>query len=141
MRGNALFSAGYAGVAIASLLLRSAVPVFAIGRSPHDDLLFVRLAYYLGGGLWLGPYDQFTLAKGIGYPSFILAAFAAGIPLKIAEQVLYLTASGLAAWLAWRLTRNRWLPFLLFGCLAFNPVLWTPSLARVIREGSYIGLS
>ena len=124
-----------------SLWLRAAVPVFAIGSAAHDDRLFVRLAYHLGAGLWLGPYDQLTLAKGMAYPAFILAAFAAGIPLKLAEQGLYLAAAGVAAWLVARLTGSRVLPILLFGCLAFNPALWTTNLARVIREGTYVGLS
>jgi hypothetical protein len=141
MRRNGLFAIAYAGIALASLLLRTAVPVFAIGGSVHDDQLFMRMAYRLGSGAWLGPYDQFTLIKGIGHPLFMLAAFAAGVPLKIAEQLLYLAASALAAWLVWHLTRRRWLPLVLFGCLAFNPVLWSSPLARVIREGSYIGFT
>jgi hypothetical protein len=141
MRGKALVSVAYSGIVVASLLLRSAVPVYALVPSLHDDLLFVRLAYLLGSGAWLGPYDQLTLIKGPGYPFFILGAFAAGIPLKIAEQILYLGACGLTAWLVWHLTKSRWLPLLLFGCLAFNPVMWNSSLARVIREGAYIGLS
>ena len=77
----------------------------------------------------------------MGYPAFILAAFVAGIPLKIAEQLTYLAAAGVAAWLLWRLTRRRWLAFALFAMLAFNPILWRPELARVIREGLYISLS
>jgi hypothetical protein len=131
-----------AGLCLAafSLMLRSAVPVFAIDAS-HDDYLFLRLAYFLGAGKWLGPYDNLTLAKGMAYPAFILAAFATGIPLKLAEQGMYLAASGLMAWLVARLTRNRWLALLLFGCLGLNPMLWTTSLARVIREGIYISLS
>ena len=128
-------------LAACSLWLRAAVPVFAIGSAARDDRLFVRLAYHLGAGLWLGPYDQLTLAKGTAYPVFILAAFATRIPLKLAEQGLYLAASGVAAWLVARLTGSRVLPILLFGCLAFNPALWTTHLARVIREGTYVGLS
>jgi hypothetical protein len=124
-----------------SLLLRSAVPVFAITDQRFDDGLFLRLAYSLGAGKWLGPYDDLTLAKGMAYPAFILAAFATGIPLKLAEQGVYLAACGLMAWLVARLTRNRWLALLLFGCLALNPVLWTTSLAHVRREGIYISLS
>jgi len=73
-------------VAAASLWLRSAVPVWAI-VAPHDDFLFLRLAYNLGGGLWLGQFDNLTLAKGMAYPAFILAAFLAGIPLKIANSL------------------------------------------------------
>jgi hypothetical protein len=131
---------GYVAVVAASLWLRSAVPVWAI-VGPHDDFLFVRLAYHLGAGLWLGPFDNVTLAKGMGYPAFILAAFLAGVPLKIAEHGIYLAAAGLAAWLLLRLTDRRWLAFAAFALLALNPVMLRPELARVIRENLYIGLS
>ncbi len=140
MRIRNLLVVGYFAIVVASLWLRSAVPVWAI-VGPHDDFLFVRLAYHLGAGLWLGPFDNVTLFKGMGYPAFILAAFVAGIPLKIAEQLTYLAAAGVSAWLVWRLTRRQWLAFALFAILAFNPILWRPELARVIREGLYISLS
>jgi hypothetical protein len=117
------------------------LPIFGIAGAGHDDQLFVRLAYHLGAGNWLGPYDPLILTKGMGYSLFILAAFAAGLPLKLAEQGLYLAAAALAAWLAARLTRNRWLAVAVFGGLAFNPMLWSWNLARVIREGEYVGLS
>ena len=82
-----------------------------------------------------------TLAKGMAYPAFIVAAFATGIPLKLVEQGLYLAAAGLTAWLVGRLTRSIWLAGILFGCLALNPVLWTAYLSRVLRDGIYISLS
>src|SRR5215471_1740151 len=140
MRSHKMFLAAYIAIAALSLWLRTAVPVFAIGYSMHDDLLFVRLAYQLGAGTWLGPYDNLTLAKGMAYPAFILASFLASLPLKIAEQAAYLAAAGLMAWLMTQLTGRRCLALLLFACLAFNPVLWTVHLARVIREGLYISL-
>jgi hypothetical protein len=141
MRARNFLVPAYVGVAAGSLWLRSAVLVHANGQAAYDDFLFVRLAYRLGAGLWLGPYDQLTLAKGMGYPAFILASFLAGVPLKIAEQATYLAGAGLAAWLVTRLTGKHWLAFLLFAGLAFNPVLWTPAFAHVIREGLYISLS
>jgi len=140
-RAGWLWLAAYGSVAAASLWLRSAVPVFAIGEAGHDDFLFVRLTYYLGSGSWLGPYNNLTLAKGVGYPAFILAAFAAGVPLKIAEQLLYLGACGFSAWLVRRLSGGRSLPFVLFAVLAFSPLMWTAELARVVREGIYGSLS
>src|SRR5215831_11380444 len=93
-----LIIAACAGVAILSVWLRMGVPVYAIGWARHDDALFVQLAYYLGAGRWLGPYDQLTLAKGMAYPAFIVAAFGIGIPLKIAEHILYLASCAFAAW-------------------------------------------
>src|SRR2546426_654461 len=136
MRARRLLFAGYALVTAASLWLRSAVPASVV-YAPHDDFLFLRLAYYLGAGLWLGPYDNVTLAKGMAYSAFILTSFAAGIPLKIAEQAVYLAGAGVAAWLVARLTGRRWLAFVLFASLAFNPIMWASDLSRVIREGLY----
>ena len=136
-----IVAVAYAAIAAASLWLRSAIPVFAIGPATHDDFLFVRLAYFLGSGQWLGPFDSLTLAKGMAYPAFILAAFLAGLPLKLAEQILYLAASGLAAWIATRMSGRRLVGLILFAVLAFNPLLWHDQLARVIREGIYGSLS
>ena len=141
LHGWKLVVAGCLFLAALSLWLRSAIPVYAISQATHDDQLYVRLAYQIGSGFWLGPYDQFILAKGVGYPLFVLMAFAAGIPLKLAEQGLYLAAAALATWLVARLTRSKLLALGLFACLALNPAVWSISLSRVIREGEYIGLS
>src|SRR4029077_17650276 len=92
-----LWLIAYGSVAAGSLWFGSAVPVSAIGEAGHDDFLFVRLAYYLGSGSWLGPYNNLTLAKGMGYPSCILAAFGAARPLKKCEQTHYLAACGFTA--------------------------------------------
>lgn len=128
-------------IAIFSLWLRTGFPTYAISVAMHDDALFIRGARYLGAGEWLGPYDNLTLAKGIFYPFFILVAFLLGVPLNVAEQLVYLAASALAAGLVLRLTNDRKLSLLLFAALAFNPVLWTPALGRVVRQGLYLSLS
>src|SRR5215831_17897202 len=128
MRRHKMVLAASIAIAAFSLWLRMAVPVYAISNAMHDDLLFVRLAYQLGAGTWLGPYDNLTLAKGMAYPAFILASFLARMPLKTAEQAAYLTAAGLGAWLMTKLTGRRCLALLLFVSLAFNPVLWTDQL-------------
>jgi len=140
MRGSKALAACYAGIAAASLWLRWATPLNVIGYAMHDDLLFVRLAHRLVAGQWLGAFDNLILMKGIGYPLFIAAAYATGLPLKVAEQAVYLAAVGALARVVFRLTRSRTLALVLFAGLAFNPVLWTTELSRVIREGLYIGL-
>ncbi len=77
------------------------------------------------------------MAKGAFYPAFIAAASGVGIPLKMAEQAVYLAASAVLA----SLIRSRAVGTALFAALAFVPVAWTVELARVIREGLYLGLS
>jgi len=141
MRIGKLLFALYAAISATSLWLRSAVPAMALGGEMHDDFLFVRQAYHLGAGAWLGPFDNLTLAKGMGYPAFILAAFLSGLPLKLAEHVVYLAAAGMTAWIVARMARSRLLGLILFAVLAFNPLLWHEQLARVIREGLYGSLS
>jgi len=141
MRSGKSFFVPYAAISALSLWLRSAVPAMALSGATHDDFLFVRQAYYLGAGVWLGPFDNLTLAKGMGYPAFILAAFLSGLPLKLAEHVVYLAAAGITTWMVARIAGSRLLGLILFAALAFNPLLWHDQLARVIREGLYGSLS
>lgn len=108
---------------------------------PHDDLLFIRLAHHLREGAWLGPYSNLTLAKGMFFPLFIAIARSARIPLKIAEQIVYLAASAATAGLVRNQARSNRLGLALFALLALNPVLWHVDLARLLRDGLYVGLS
>ena len=134
-------------IALFSLGMRSGFPVHAIPAAVADDALFVSLARNLGAGHWLGSFNNVTLMKGMFYPLFIEVSFLIGLPLKIAEQLTYLATAYLAATLVRRATATpsgRSFPtpaFIIFVLLAFNPVLWTDQLARVIREGLYISLS
>lgn len=128
-------------IAAFSIWIRTGFPVFAIPPSPADDQLFIRTARYLEAGQWLGPYDNLTLAKGTFYPLFIVLAFWTSVPLKIAEQVVYLVASAMTAGVVRKQVGSGLLGVILFALLAFNPVFWNLQLARVIREGLYISLS
>ncbi len=105
-----------------------------------DDRLFARLANSLRDGEWLGAYDKLTLAKGPGYPAFLALTSAAGIPLRLAEQGVYLLGCWLICRMAWRLSDRRWLGSAVFAVVALNPVPWGASLARIVREDFYLGL-
>jgi hypothetical protein len=140
-RRSATFVAAWIGLATFSLWLRMGFPVHAIGHSGLDDALFIRLAQSLQAGLWLGPYDNATLAKGMFYPLFIAIIAFLAISLRVAEHVLYLAVAALAAGFLQRRTRSPWLGLLVFAILALNPALWSFGLARVVRENLYISLS
>jgi len=128
-------------MAAISIWLRRAILIHLIANASLDDELFIHTARYLKAGHWLGPYNDVTLVKGMMYPLFICATSLAAIPLKVAEQAAYLAAAALTAGLARRRFGNNHLALVLFGLLAFNPVLWNVKLARVIREGLYVSLS
>ena len=121
-------------VALVSLWLRPAVPQVSVPYAIHDDGLFVNLARHILAGEWLGPYDVRTLSKGAAYPLFIAAAHLIGVPLKIAEHILYLLASLAMAWSAGRLLRSEGASIAMFCALAFNPILWGSSGAHVYRD-------
>ena len=55
---------------------------------PTDDAGYLRLAASLARGDWLGPYDQFTLIKGPGYPAWVALVSWSGLSLSFAQQVL-----------------------------------------------------
>jgi hypothetical protein len=132
---------GAALVCLMSLWIRSGIPLVAVPVGYHDSGFFARTANYLLAGQWLGPYDKMTLAKGMFYPLFVAAASAASIPLKVAEQLAYLSAAGIASFVASRASQRRWFGLLMFVGLAFNPVLWNHWLALVARESLYTALS
>jgi hypothetical protein len=129
------------GIAALSIWIRMGFPVYAIANASYDDQLFIRAARYLQAGQWLGPYDSLTLAKGMFYPLFIVLAYWSSVPLKVAEQLIYLAVCALAARLIRRQASSNGLSLTAFALLSFNPVFWNVHLARVIREGIYISLS
>ena len=133
---------GIAAVFIASLWLRMAFPIYAIGDAAHDDLLFVRLASYLGNGKWLGPYDNLTLAKGAFYSFFLLANQVTGLPLKLTEHIVYLLVSLYFSFAIGAVLRSRAATLACFTLLALNPYGWVAGLGgRVVRDGLYATLS
>lgn len=138
---RSILIAACAFVALLSLWLRAGFPVVAIGPSGLDDALFLRVARSLLAGEWLGTYDNATLAKGMFYPLFIAIAFVVELPLKTAEQLLYLAASAWMCRFVARRSGSRALAAVLFAALALNPVMWHAFMARVIREGLYVTLT
>src|SRR5439155_1172940 len=91
---------------------------------------------------WLGPYNQFTLAKGPMFPVFIAAMFWLGLPLIFAQQLLYAGACAaltrsLRPWLrrgaAW---------FFVYAVLLWNPMSFDAgNLSRVMRQNLYTPLA
>jgi hypothetical protein len=135
--------AAAAALAAAKLWLAAGLQVTAYGPAGHDDRLFLLMAQRILNGAWLGrPYGPMALAKGPFYSLFILGTWALGLPLLLAEQILYVSACGLLVvavrpWLASRGAR-----LALFAVLLLNPLTWHHQPAtRVVREGIYPALA
>jgi glycosyltransferase involved in cell wall biosynthesis len=116
-------------------------PLWVIGNAAYDDQLFVRQAGYLADGNWLGPFDQFTLAKGPAYPVFLAVVRRLGLPTALAFHVLALAAAGTLAGLIARLIGSRYGAAVAFTGLALNPVLFGPQASRLARDNVYAATS
>ncbi|OQK16727.1 hypothetical protein AU255_02125 [Methyloprofundus sedimenti] len=101
----------------------------------HDDALFVGLAKFLVAGHWLGPYSQYTLMKGPGYPLFLALTHILGLPLYLLAAILHCIAVSFFAWTLYRLSQSRILSILLFVLLLLLPLVI--SSGRIIRDQIY----
>ncbi len=96
---------GLVGLAIALVVLK----LWAIAHLPihaslahHDNLRYIlRATQLLDPDV---PYDGLVLARQPGYPAFIVASYLLGLPLRFAQELLYLAAGLFLA-----LSLQRWL--------------------------------
>jgi hypothetical protein len=109
--------------------------------TPHDDLLFINQAYNLLDGKWLGPFNQLTLIKGPFYALFIAISYYLDIPLLVAQQLVYALASFVTILAIYPLVKQKWILFILFYFLLFNPFSYNyPGVGRIFRCGLYASL-
>src|ERR1700722_5782360 len=66
--------------------------IISVSLSPYDQGLFFTLATYIKKGLWLGPYNNLTLAKGPFYPMYVSTMSSLHTPLLLSQQLLYVIA-------------------------------------------------
>lgn len=111
-------------------------PISILANAVHDDALFISHGRLLADGHWLGPFSQFTLMKGPGYPAFLAITAWLGFPISIMHAILNCIAVGGFCWVIWRLSGSR-----ILTCAIFVLVLWNPGLVqqRVIRDAIYPG--
>lgn len=123
------------------LILVSAQQMTSYSSFGHDDGLFVKLAYSLSAGNWLGSYNSLTLAKGMIYPAYIAFNNFFGISLFLSQHLLF----GLSSYLMLRafypfIQGNYW-RILLFSVLLFNPITSDWFTTRVLRDYFFLSIS
>src|SRR5215210_6932428 len=96
-------------------------PVTLYPGAPHDDGLYMSLGQYLAEGKWLGPFDQFTLMKGPGYPAFLAVANWLGISVSLAHALLHCFAVTFFTVACHRFVKSSLLSGLMFALLLWQP--------------------
>ncbi len=61
--------------------------------NPYDQIRYLEMAESIVAGDWLGPFDVMTLARDVGYSSWIAGVHLTGIPLRTANELLLIVAS------------------------------------------------
>src|SRR5260370_10558516 len=102
--------AGLLCLALTKIWLTSALP---LGVAPYaDEFNFLVQARGLLAGHWLGDYTGVTLVKMPFYSVFLAWCFLAGIPVLLAQQLMYVVAwavllvairPAIPTWQPWRL--------------------------------------
>jgi len=117
------------------LWILSAQDLTIVANAGHDDLLFIRLADSIINGHWLGQFTNTTLAKGPLLPLFIAMCFKLGIPLLLAQNILYSCACILMILAIRPLFSNRFILLLFFIYLLFQPSAYeADDMLRVSRS-------
>jgi hypothetical protein len=100
----------------------------------HDDGLFMAIGRHLSQGQWLGPFNQYTLMKGPGYPAFLAVANWFGLPLTLAHVLFLCTSIVFVVMLCRRFIRSNFVLAVLFTLLLWHPVFLTDPMLRVVRD-------
>jgi hypothetical protein len=115
-------------------------PMIILAHAPHDDGLFIAMGKFLSEGKWLGPFNQFTLMKGPGYPAFLALSDWLGLPISLSQALFHVVAV-----VCFTIVAHRWLKSALLSGLLFTLLLWHPvsaslPLLRVLRDRIYYDL-
>src|SRR5258708_1907346 len=123
------------------LWLTSGQAIYAIGPAFHDDRVLVDRAGRIINGEWVGPYNQYTLAKGPLCPLFIAGAFWIGLPLLLAQQILYAVSCAAVTRAVAPWVRPGSAQFSLYALLLWNPMSYDAgNLGRLMRQNLYTPL-
>ena len=121
-------------LSLAYVIVRVHAPLTLYPGAPHDDGLFMSLGRSLAEGHWLGPYNQFTLMKGPGYPAFLAVANWLGISVSLAHALFYCAAAVFFVAIVHRFIKSHLISGLLLALLLGQLLPTTVYLDRILRE-------
>ena len=116
------------------VVVRVHTPLTLYPGAPHDDGLYMSLGRSLAEGHWLGPYNQFTLMKGPGYPAFLAVANWLGLSVSLAHALFYCAASVFFVAIAHRFVKSYLISGLFLALLLGQLLPTTVYIDRILRE-------
>ncbi len=122
------------------LLLTMNLPILAVTFSGVDDFWMVMRANSILAGKWMGGYYNATLIKGMSFPTFLAVLHGAGISYYTGVTLFYLLSLAvlviaLKPFIEQLGMKRAWIVYVIFGLLAFHPILYTAGAAtRVYRN-------
>ena len=132
--------AGYVIVAILGYIFVAVhipLTIYPFPFAPHDDSLFIAHGLSLSEGRWLGPFSEFTLMKGPGYPVFLAAANWLGVPVSFATALFHCATIFFFVWVAHQFIGSQLLSGGMFTMLVWHPAPLTALLLRILRDDIY----
>lgn len=126
----------YGGLVLFRLALSSRLPSYLIPHAGHDDGWVFRHANFILRGEWLGPYNQFTLIKGIFSPLLLAFSVNFGVTFNGLNTVIYCLSCTLFIVAVQPIIKNDWLKVIFFAVLLFNPIPYAMDTGqRIYRNG------
>lgn len=129
----------YSVVAFIYVSLINKVPVSIYSNAIHDDALFISRAQDIVAGNWAGSaYNQFILAKGLGFSLFEAFNYSIGLPITLTIGLVNIAMAFFLKNTIEKFYKNEYFSMVFFICILFSPVL-IPE--RIIRDNIYFSLT
>lgn len=111
------------------------MPICIHASATYDDVWAVRAADFIAQGQWLGPYDDVTLIKNVGFPLWLALCIKMGVGYLWPTTMLYALAALLFTVALRPLLHKNWLFLVVFVVILFCPVSFaTDTFQRIYRN-------
>jgi hypothetical protein len=129
----------YSAIVFIYIILINKVPISIYSNAIHDDALFISRAQNIVAGNWAGPaYNQFILAKGLGFSLFEALNYYLGLPITLTIALINIAMTFFIVNTINKFNKSKYFSIIIFAVLLFSPIL-IPQ--RIIRDNIYGALT
>ncbi len=107
---------------VARIIIGLRIPYWILTDQFYDDRMMYENTINIANGIWLGPYDAYTLTKGIGYSLFMVLAKKLCIPYSLLLAMLNVVGAFLLTAAVSEFVKNKYARVAIYGLLLFSPI-------------------